>query len=214
MRTPRVDVIGLMIVVVVAVAIVSGCTVPTSPAAAPSAPPSATGETPSPSPEATLDPLDPSAWIIDWGGVGPLIVGAPLSEVPSLMTAFTDATRDECANLFAYQAPGIPTVSLPDPFGTGLIGQILIAKAETSDEPINAGPLTEAGIGIGSTLEQLRAAYPQLIQNVGPYNTVIYGITDDEGRWINFSFGDATLESSPITLMVIRDAPHINGEYC
>lgn len=201
-------------VAVLAVLLLAGCTAPVTPAE-PSEPAQSTS-TPAPEPtaEPTVDPTDPAGWVIDFGHVGPIAVGAPIDGIPALMTAFTDATQEACPYVLAYDAPGVPSIWLPDPHGTGVIEQILIVGWGAAGETRTDAVRTTAGIGIGSTLAELRAAYPQLIQNQGPYSTVIYGITDDAGHWINFVFDDGTAEDGLIQFMVVRDSPSVQGEFC
>lgn len=199
---------------VLAVILLAGCSAPVT-SAEPSEPVASTSApAPDPTAEPTTDPADPAGWVIDFGHAGPIAIGAPIEGIPALMTAFTDATQEACPWVLAYDAPGVPSIWVPDPQDTGVIEQIVIVGARAAGDPVPDALRTAAGVGIGSTLAELRAAYPQLIQNQGPYGTVMYGITDDAGHWINFVLDDGTAEDGAIQLIVLRDTPSVQGEYC
>lgn len=182
---------------------------PTSTTAAPSDPPTAT-----PTPTVAESP-DASDWIIEFGRVGPIALGGSLDEVAPSMSEFTDATQEACPWVVSYEAPGFPAIWLPDGQSTGFVQQIVV-QAWADPEAVTADVLrTAEDIGIRSTLAELRAAYPQLIELQGPHNTTIFGITDGEDQWVTFGFGVGDLtEDSTIDTMVVRDTPYQDGEYC
>ncbi len=138
--------------------------VPSSSAAAPSAPatrsPSATPSATASGPAFALDA--PATWSISGAAVGPIALGgAVAAEVDDLAVAYD---RDPGA------CPASPETSfwLRD----GAPGLIVAARdgrvsgvAVTAAGPgatVEGGPTTAAGTGIGTSLEDLQAAYPDL----------------------------------------------------
>lgn len=155
------------------------------------------------------DPADPATWVVDFGHAGPIAVGAALDGVAPLMTAFTDATQEACPWVTAYDAAGLPSVWLPDPSSTGSIEQVVL---QAWGDPTTVGTdalRTEAGIGVGSTLDELRAAYPDLTEQSGKY-APFYAIEDEQGRWINFGVN----RSGVVDTIVLRGEAKIDSEYC
>jgi hypothetical protein len=163
--------------------------------------------TPTPTPTGP-DLADPSSWTVDFTGVGPVELGAPILGTASLMTAFTVATQEACPWVTAYAAEGLPSVWLPDPQDTGVVGQIVLQAWSGPAAVAASSPKTDAGVGVGSTLAELRAAYPALTEQQGKY-AVFYAVTDDAGHWINFSVMDDVVDA-----IVVRDEAKIDSEYC
>lgn len=166
--------------------------------------------TPSPSPTPTgPDLADPASWIVSFTGLGPIEVGAPIDGTASLMTAFTVATQEVCPWVTAYAADGLPSVWLPDPQSTGVVNQIVLqAWGGPATAAVASSPTTAEGVGVGSTLAELQAAYPALTEQQGKY-AVFYAVTDDAGHWINFSVTGDLVDG-----IVIRDEAKIDSEYC
>ena len=175
-----------------------------TPSAAPSPPPTA-------APTPTVDLADPSSWQITFDGVGPLTFGGQITEETADMTAFTDRSDEVCpVKMFATDgAPGIWV----RPDAVGAIDLITLG-AETFGTPVadvEAGtPKTQAGIGIGATLQQLEAAHPE-VAATGTYGELqtYYGISNDTGRWIVFTIRDGVVDA-----IGVSSEPSLASEYC
>ncbi|WP_166806182.1 hypothetical protein [Cryobacterium cheniae] len=178
----------------------------------PSATPSPTPTpTPTAAPTPTVDPANPSSWLITFDGVGPLTFGGQIAEETADMTAFADTSNDVCpVKMFAMD--GVPGIWVR-PAADGAI-ELITLGAETFGTPVadvEAGsPKTEAGIGIGATLQQLEAAYPE-VSETGTYGDLqtYYGISSDTGRWIVFTIRDGVVDA-----IGVSSEPILPSEYC
>ncbi|MDN4596881.1 hypothetical protein [Leifsonia virtsii] len=160
------------------------------PVAATSAPPSLS---PSPTATATATPTpppapamtdDPATWVIGFGTVGPLSVGMAAGDADSVMGGYVLEDQDECPVRY-YTRDGAPLVALT--YGTD--GRTVDSiQLGLGIKGVQGPPLTAAGIGIGSTREELLAAYPDIATH-GSYFGVFdnYAITDGNGNWIVFA---------------------------
>lgn len=169
---------GLAIVAVALVAI-TGCGAPGGgPSPSPSPSPNAAGRptktatpTPSPTPAPTAapapapapdqgaDPANPSGWLIDATGIGPLELGVPLDQAAASLPGYTVGTCPNPAVRFlrADDASG-PSLAI----AAGADGNVaLITLSE------GTGPATAEGIGLGSTVGEAKATYPGLVASQG-----------------------------------------------
>lgn len=145
--------------------------------------------TPTPTSMATMDPADPSTWTIGFNGVGPVRLGMSFSDVRDAVPALTDTTDPLCVGGYLWLSDNDTRVALtvagaqdqPNTAAGIVVGAF-------ASRPGFITPRTAAGIGVGSTDEDLHAAYPGL-QETGGYSdsVVYYGITDGSGAWIVFS---------------------------
>ena len=173
----------------------------------PSASPAPTTSTPTPTPAAqSLD--DPTSWGIGFTGIGPLSVGDDIADAAESMTAFTSTVYDGCPSVVAYGRTGFPTVLIPDRLGTGVVEQLVLQGGADSASLAAVSPRTDAGIGIGSTLDDLMTAYPEVTFQDDPF-TAHYALPDDNGNWINFVLSDDV-----VTDIVVRASPVVAKEYC
>ena len=182
-------------------------------AAAPAATPSAAAETAEPTPaaaapvEVNLD--DPHSWLIDYTGIGPLTLQGQLSDEAASATAFTSTLQDGCPWVTALDKADFPSIWLPDPSDTGVVEQIVLQAWGSAPTVAANSPQTSAGIGIGATLDQIEAAYPDIEQNDGRY-APFYSAPDGSGHWINFALSTDGL----VDTIVVRDSALMDSEYC
>ncbi|TFB97496.1 hypothetical protein E3O42_16295 [Cryobacterium adonitolivorans] len=171
--------------------------------------PATTSSTPALSPTPTAPNLDdPASWVIGFTSIGPLTVGSELSEAAQVMTSFTSTVYDGCPSVVAYGRTGFPTVLVPDRLGTGIVEQVVLqGGADAAGLSVNS-PHTEAGIGIGSTLDELMAAYPAITYQDDAL-TPHYALPDDGANWINFSMSEGVVRD-----IVVRASPVVAKEYC
>lgn len=123
------------------------------------------------------DPTDPTTWMVSQAGMGPFLIGMPFPDAIILLPN----ARNACDR--AYRSAD---------------NEFFIARwgAET-DDPLDVvtwarapGPVTAEGIGIGSSPEEVRAAYPDglevqrqgtYIQTGNIYFRIETGVVDEIG---------------------------------
>jgi hypothetical protein len=112
--------------------------------------------------ETSIEQGDPSAWIVTDAGIGPVELGMPL---PDALATLPEGAINDPVN-----CPWIGWWSAPD----GRYQLVAARSSDTADHgPVQvvasmslpestgvAGPLTPQGIGVGSSLEEVQAAYP------------------------------------------------------
>jgi hypothetical protein len=179
-----------------------GSTAPLSQTPTPSAVPSTT---PSELP-AVQDPADPSTWLITFDGIGPLTVGGSLvEEKPSMLVRYSDTTDDTCP-VAGFSLEGFADVIAQ--IDTDLDTIHSVSAISYIPEPLKA-PVTEAGIGVGSTVEELLTAYPNITETGQFFPTTGYGLSDGAGRWIAFSVMDDL-----VTVITVGPSDRTPYEFC
>ncbi|MFZ6990541.1 hypothetical protein ACO0E1_01500 [Curtobacterium sp. RRHDQ66] len=160
--------------------------------------------TATPTPTPTRKPFaldDPSTWTISGDEFGPLAIGGETgAETDDLVGAYQhDSADDVCGPEFgsSWVRDGQPTLLVWSANGR-VIGVNAWVPPGVAERGV-IGPTTSSGIGIGSTIDELRAAYPDLVDD--PVNTKdieplpapdAYKAwkTETETGWITFVLGD------------------------
>jgi hypothetical protein len=199
----------------IGILLLSGCSEAATeqPAARPtaSAAPATPASSPAPTPAESAPPLsldDPASWVIGFTSIGPLSVGDDIAATAQLMAAFTSTVYDGCPAVVAYDRAGSPTVLVPDRLGTGVVEQVVLQGGADFASLAAGSPHTDAGIGIGSTLDDIMTAYPTVTFQDDPF-TAHYALPDDNGNWINF-----VLSADVVQDIVVRASPVVAKEYC
>jgi len=113
---------------------------------------------PSATPAPLDDPADPTTWIVSQSGIGPLRIGMPFPEavtvLPNASNACDHAYRGADTELFIAR------------WGTNADDHLDVVSWARAP-----GPKTAEGIGIGSSPDDVRAAYPSgvEVQRQGTY---------------------------------------------
>jgi len=168
---------------------------------------------PAPSEPAAQTPKSVDDLVIGFGSVGPVSIG--MSKDDALATDLFDA---EVAP--AVDGCPAPPLTWKKPFGAAVD---VLTKQDGSVASLGVrekGPKTEAGIGVGSTLADLKDAYGDDL--TGPEEAG-YGqsgtYVDQDGAWIGFLLNEApsaVKDDSPITFIEVRkgDKPGLMRDGC
>lgn len=177
-------------------------TVTATPSSTPT--PTPTPTTPAPAPEPVVDPLDTGTWILDYDRAGDLAVGDPI--VPFAIAAglepnpsprdcpsgyyqigsFDEGNLDINVALVQLDAKVVP---IDDP----LLTHAEFSTRTIPEAPLADSPSTPAGIRIGSSEQDLLAAYPGIVMTFSRYDDTIgaatYAAGPLDGRYLVFQVG-------------------------
>ena len=157
------------------------------PAATPASPPTQSA-TPTVTP---VDSTDVSSWVISAGGIGPIVRGADLAATAGALPGFDPG--EQCPGIVVYSPDGEAQIvmELTDQ-GT----RIKNLWVSTAGSDAGLSPATAAGIRVGSSMEDLSAAYPDLTTDVqrGP-DTWVYSDRSDPDGVVDFVVDDDTVFS-------------------
>jgi hypothetical protein len=162
---------------------VTSCTAPDKPVASPSPTQSvSTSASPAPDPTSSVDPADLSHWQISEDGIGPFALGSALADAATAVPSLTRPADDACP-FPQYLTLALPGGSALDPELSLEAGaQGLVTLIVTS----RAGPVTASGIGVGSTVGDVLAAYPTAQTIEIAEGQFVYSVAGDPG-WISFA---------------------------
>lgn len=134
-----------------------------------SAPVPTPSTSPTPTSTPSTDPIDlddPSSWVIDFESVGPVEFGEDAADARESLSHFEETTLEEC-RVAMFEAPATPALWIVPPSDgdpSSLRGIVLTAEGDPG-AAAPGSPTTEEGIGVGSTVDDLKAAYPDLVEN-------------------------------------------------
>ncbi len=172
--------------------------------------PPGTTSTPSATTTTTTAPTEPAEFVVRPGSIGGVSVG--ITKEQAVATGMFDADVDGVAGCtfelqWKKEHDGVDVLTDED-------GNI------TSLGVRDGGPKTSAGVGVGSTLSEIQAAYPDVSEpaelGFGQAG-VIHTLGDDH---IGFLFGDTTVDSikpvSKVTFMEVTsgDEPELMRSGC
>ncbi|KRC49593.1 hypothetical protein ASE16_12800 [Leifsonia sp. Root227] len=198
----------------------TGCT-HSSDTAKTSAPASPTR--PAPQKTASAVPVDPanvSAWLVTWAGMGPLTIGGDVTAQTAAIPGFAKTIdEDGCVGyeLEPKQTGATPDGAQPtvttvarDGSATTAV-RIRVADASGLDQAVSPTPKTSAGIGLGSTLDALQKAYPDLERS----NSVsggqrAYALGDGNGRFVDFVVNGDDV----VTAIVVGGDDRVSSDLC
>ncbi|QBR73701.1 hypothetical protein [Microbacterium sediminis] len=147
------------------------------------------------------DPADPTTWVIDGGAVGEISLG---DDYLATAEDLGDGWDETCEGLTAWGNPELNVF-----FVAGSDGTIETITVEGLIGDPSAGPRTPDGIGLGSTRDEVRTAYPT-VEEVAPAigDGVYLRQSDDDptdgARFFEFAAGDDRVSSITLTT---RDEP-------
>jgi hypothetical protein len=192
-------------------------TVTATATATPEAPADPDNATPTATPTATdtaFSLSDPATWTISTDEVGPISLGGPVQgEIDDLAAAYTRSTdacpaSPETTFWERSDAPGLIVIPRDGKVAGVTIGGV------GSDPVTTNSPETDAGIGIGAPLTEVRSAYPDLQytgtygEDQGPYS--MWSVQAD-GRYMTFQLGTDGTTVGAIWVGSVAMLPY---EYC
>ncbi|UXW84695.1 hypothetical protein NFX31_10640 [Microbacterium azadirachtae] len=172
-----------------------------SPAVSPSTPP--VSSPPASSSAPAEDPSSPSTWIISTAGVGAVRLGDKVSALPDLAGW---SIRDSCRWAALWGDSELQLVAAGDSSESEpVVSEIAVLGSTTGPRP-----QTDSGVGVGSTEEQVRAAYPGAAEGTSGYGPWIRTGDPAQGAVYFTLYPDSrTVRQVTVTT---RDKP--SAEYC
>ena len=171
--------------------------------------------TPTPTPTSTRPPYsatDPSTWTISGNEVGPLALGGAITaELDDLDGVYVREDVCPSPTITNWNRDGSPRLIVFERDGT--LAGVAIGSS-TSTTP--SGPTTAEGLGPGSQLDDVRAAYPDLtfVQSASfpdPDDAYSMWTIERDGRHITFQTAE---DAKTIGLVFVSPVAEVPTEYC
>ena len=184
--------------------LLAGCSVQSPPETAPTSPvPSESAPAPTAS---SANPDDTASWTISYEGIGPVAWGQSSDEARASLGDFTEKLVEQCPDLLVFESETLPNVWLVLD-GDGVTIDQVVVTADSADA-VSESPETAEGIGVGSTVDEVMAAYPDAEVAEEPVADTRYSITDGSG-WIN-----VVVRGGVVHEIVVRDEAAVSYEVC
>ncbi|MDN3477223.1 hypothetical protein [Curtobacterium sp. APC 4022] len=149
------------------------------------------------------DRVGPGSWVVSGAGVGPITIGSAYQDVVAAVGPVVPQANGSCPN---------PNVGI---FDSGDL-HLVVQQADGKVIGVEASGLTTAaGMGRGNSLDQLRAAYPDLTRTPGYGDdsspSFAYWSVRDGDRSVTFEMDDAGTSVIGVWVGVDPRPPY---EYC
>jgi hypothetical protein len=174
---------------------------------------------PEPVPTPTIDPADPSTWIITFDGLGPISYGSTMADATAAMdrTDYSVTEPTETCDIVSRFIPGddseIIRITVYPSWDSQQTDAGIDVFGISSDNPDAAmyTPRTAEGIGLGSSVDDILAAYPGITSGDGRSVGIPYSITDGNGRWLTFA---VSFETGLVRFIKLGQSPLIPNGTC
>ncbi|PYY33020.1 hypothetical protein [Curtobacterium sp. MCBD17_030] len=149
------------------------------------------------------DRVGPGSWVVSGAGVGPITIGSSYQDVVDEVEPVLPQTNGDCPN---------PNVGF---FDSGDL-HVIVVQAGGKVVGVDASGLTTAaGMGRGNSIDQLRAAYPDLTRTPGYGDdsspAFAYWSVRDGDRSVTFEMDEG---GELVTGVWVGDDPRPPYEYC
>ncbi|MCD5348332.1 hypothetical protein PX701_10575 [Agromyces sp. H3Y2-19a] len=155
-----------------------------------------------------VDPADVSTWTITTSGIGPIQRGASAEAAIAELTAFE--SEEYCPGIVQLSTEGSASMLLTHPEGADAIGGVWANGRADAEGVVPASPKTETGVALGSTMDELAAAYPDLApSNQTGAESYGYAAGDEASGYLNF-----LVENDVVVMIGVQDRAGIPKEFC
>ncbi|QPZ37198.1 hypothetical protein [Paramicrobacterium chengjingii] len=132
----------------------------------------------------------PEAWAITETGIGPFEIGMRYADALTAPGADVSELCEGVAQVTVSDAPDATMwvmASEHDPEST--LAEISVSAPADTVEDIPGGPETDKGIGLGASVDDMRATYPDAreLDDTGVPDRVMYYVPADDGGGIIFT---------------------------
>ena len=135
----------------------------------------------------SIDPFNASSWTISTAGVGPVEIGQNLQDARAALSHFSEQPADSCPNprVKVFTLSDAQTLWLVlDEEGAEVVGLRLSDYEGGLGNPV--GPRTIEGVGVGTTVDAMWAAYPDLLTDSAS-GVALFSSVAPSGVWLTFS---------------------------